>query len=263
MFCRFAISATRIACGSGVLPASASSAAICSGRTLVASAKRVRLRFHREPPLDDLPLAIVEHAERKRHGRESSQRIVLTNGEAKLGTRREEPIRLIDASCHQIVHEHADVRILPPEDRGRLTPHGERRIHSRNDALPRRFLVARSSVDLPSEVQSGECLDLERRIELRGRKVVVLDRVARARHARLLESRNRMQQLELDLRWQRRRQAIDVQLTSCRGLPARERADAERHRESARSCLRRWDSSAVPASRSRRHTLPIARYCRR
>ena len=71
--------------------------------------ERVRLTFLRKPPLDNLLLTRVEHAEGEGDWRQPAKGIVLAHRESKLRARREEPIRLIDTARHEIVHEHADI----------------------------------------------------------------------------------------------------------------------------------------------------------
>ena len=60
--------------------------------------------------------------------------------------------------------------------------------------------------------RAGERAELERRVELRRRIVVVLDRVAGPRHPRRLEPRDGVQHSQLHVHGQRRREPVHVQL---------------------------------------------------
>ena len=68
--------------------------------------------------------------------------------EPVLGPRREHPVRLGDTEGDQVVDQDAEVAIRPIDDEG-LCQH---RIQSGDQPLGRRFLIARSAVDLTRHI---------------------------------------------------------------------------------------------------------------
>src|SRR6185437_11357288 len=93
------------------------------------------------------------------------------------------------------------------------TSSGEAGVQAGDHSLPRGFLVARGAVDLTGEIQAVYGLDLQRRVELRGRIVVVFNRIPSAVHAGTLESRNAVEDLDLDVSGKRGGKPVDVELT--------------------------------------------------
>src|SRR6266550_3078063 len=163
--------------------------------------------------------AAVSNAPSETPGRfaTTAQRIVLAQQQPELGARREEPVWLVDAAGHEVVDQHTDVGVVPTEhDRlGAADP--PHRIDAGDDALSRRFLVARRPVDLSREEQVLDRLHLEPRRELGGGIVVVLDRIPGACHLRALEAGDGVQELELDGYGQGSGEPVHVQL--CRVEP--------------------------------------------
>ena len=88
----------------------------------------------------------------------------------------------------------------------------ERGVHAGDDTLTCGFLVAGSTVDLSGEEKTWHCLDLQRRIELSWRIIVVFDRVTCSIHSDLSEPADGAQNVELHFGRERSRQAVDVEL---------------------------------------------------
>ena len=156
-------------------------------------------------------LTRVIHSRRLRDRRQSRQRIVLAHRQPKFTARREQAIRLIYTTRHEIIHEHTDVTALATKHDGVALQHGTRRVQSGHHALTSRLFIASGAVYLPGKPQPlhgarGEC-----RIKLCWRIVVVFNRITRARHAYVLKSANGTQHLQLHRHRQRRRQTVHIQ----------------------------------------------------
>ena len=83
--------------------------------------------------------------------------------QAVLGARGEHAVRLCRAAGHQVVDQHANVRLVPPEHKGRLPiTSGERRVEAGDEAEARRLLVARRADDLPRQVEAAARLGVVR-----------------------------------------------------------------------------------------------------
>src|SRR5688572_14388938 len=145
-------------------------------------------------------------------GAEAAERVVLANGEAELGARREEAVRLVDAARDDVVDQNAEVGGLAPQHHWRAAECSQSGVEPGDDALPRGLLVSRGAVDLPGEEKAGEGAKLERGVELSRRTVVVLDGVSGPRHPHVLEPADGAEDLELYRGGERRGQAVDVQL---------------------------------------------------
>src|SRR5262249_21757239 len=79
-----------------------------------------------------------------------------------------------------------------------------------NEALCRRFFVARRAVDLPGEEEPAYPLRLEAPRQLGRLDEIVFDRVAWTQHDGVLEARQRANELQLHVARQRRREAVHV-----------------------------------------------------
>ena len=88
--------------------------------------------------------------------------------QAVLGARGEHAVRLCRAAGHQVVDQHANVRLVPPEHKGRLPiPSRERRVEAGDEAKARRLLVARGADDLPRQVEAAARLGVVRQPDKR------------------------------------------------------------------------------------------------
>ena len=127
---------------------------------------------------------------------------------------------------------------------GRLAARSQCRVDAGDDSLRRRLFVAGRAVDLAREKQSRDALRLERARQLRRLDEVVLDRVAGTQQHRVLEPRQRVNELGLHVARQAHRKPVDVDLARRRALRARERSGAAPCPGTARSCPRATGSSA-------------------
>ncbi len=125
--------------------------------------------------------------------------------------RRQHAIGLVHAARHQVVDQHADVGVAAAEPDRRAPADRARGVDAGDQALRRRFLVARRPVELAAVEQSRDPARLERVAQLGRWHVIVFDRVARPEHLGRFEPRQRVQHRELHLGGQRRREAADVE----------------------------------------------------
>ena len=183
--------------------------------------------------------------------RQPQLRVALAQLEPVLRARGEHPERLVHALASPA--RRPAPRRAPP--RGRARSGGSpctcsARVDAREQPLERRLLVARGAVELPGEVQArGRPCVSSVAVELRGRRVVVLDRVAVAHHLDALQPRDGAQELELHVR----RQAVDrpagIHQGESRALGLEEHLVPRRARRSAPPCPRATGSSAAPGRR--------------
>ncbi|MNX18811.1 hypothetical protein D3C86_487170 [compost metagenome] len=136
----------------------------------------------------------------------------MTKGQAVLGTRGEHPVGFLDLLGDQVVDQHADVGVLAREDHLFLAADVAGRVQPGHQPLGRRFLVARGAVDLARGEEARDPLGLKRRVELRGGKVIVLDRVAGLEHRDVAQARHGAEHRELDVLGEAARHALDVPL---------------------------------------------------
>src|SRR5262249_40364759 len=82
------------------------------------------------------------------------------------------------------------------------------------ETLRRGLFVARRPVDLPGEEEARDRLRFERGAKAAGIEVVVLDCVSGSEHVCALETRNRANEIELDIERKARGDAIRIELVS-------------------------------------------------
>src|SRR6185295_13150661 len=80
------------------------------------------------------------------------------------------------------------------------------------------FLIARGPVDFTSEVQAGNCPGLESALQRSRIEVVVLDRIAGPDNVSRFETPHRTHRVPLHVKWQRRGDAVWVDLVGGKAL---------------------------------------------
>ena len=110
--------------------------------------------------------------------RETAVGVVVPQQQPIFGAAGEHAVGLVDAAGDEIIDQHADVRLIAVEDERLAAGKSEGRIGAGHESLSGGFLVAGGAVDLTGEVQTGDVLRFERRLQLVGRSEVVLDGVA-------------------------------------------------------------------------------------
>src|SRR5262245_33256691 len=115
-----------------------------------------------------------------------------------LSARREHAVRLEAPARREVVDEHADVRLVPPQGNWGLTPHPARRVDSCEEALRAGLFIPRGSVDLAREEQSRKAMRLQGAIELCRLDEVVFDGVSRPQDLSVFQAWQRVDDLRLD-----------------------------------------------------------------
>ena len=146
------------------------------------------------------------------HGAQPPVGVVLPVEQAVLGAGGHHAVRLIGALGHQIVDEHPDVPLVPPQNEGLPVQKLQGGIHPGHEALDGGLLVAGGAVELPGPIEARHPLVLQGGEQLGGIHAVVFDGVGRAGHLRPLQAGNGVEHLHLHVLRQGRGQALDVEL---------------------------------------------------
>ena len=136
--------------------------------------------------------------------------IVLPQQDPVLGPRGEHPVGFVHPLRYEVVDQHADIGFVAPQDDRRLAAQLPVGVDARHEPLCRGLLVTRRAVDLSGEEKTPHGLRFERMVQLRGRKIVVFDGIARAVDLQMLETADAVQRLPLHFPGQRRREAVQV-----------------------------------------------------
>ena len=173
---------------------------------LLLASDGLALEFERRPTM------IIHEAEAAAGFAEAQIRIVLAQHQPELGAAGEHPVGLGYAAGDQIVDQDAQVSFIPPGAPWLTSPRGERGVQAGKQTLSGSLLVAGRAIDLAGKVKSANRLRLERGLQISRVEVVVLDRVAGSQDVRLFESLDRMDQVELNVERQTRRDSVRVVL---------------------------------------------------
>ncbi len=152
--------------------------------------------------------------------------VVLAQLQPELGPAGEHAIRLGDALGDQVVHQHAQVGLVPTGRPGGLVARLQRSIQTCEQTLCGRLLVSGRPVDLTGKEQASDRLGLEAGLQRTRVKVVVFDRVARSQDVRVLEAKHRVNGGQLNVKGQRGRDAVRIELVC--GQPFRLEVDLVR-----------------------------------
>jgi hypothetical protein len=153
----------------------------------------------------------LEQPEALRDRREPIPRVVGPQAQPELGPAREHAIGLNGRLRDQVVHEHADVRLVPPEHHIRgFRTRETGRVHTRDQALGRGLFVPARPVDLTRKEEPGHTLRLTRRADLVRADHVVLDRVPVPQDLRPLTPGHRVDDLVLHVRGQARADPVAI-----------------------------------------------------
>ncbi len=163
----------------------------------------------REPQLAER--RVLEQPQPFRDRRKPVRRIVRPQEQPVLRPAREHPVRLHRSLRHQVIHQHTDVRLVPPQNEIRLfTPRQPRRVDPRDQPLRRGLFVPARSVDLPREKKPHDEVRLSGRLDLVAHHRVVLDRVAVHVDVRTLAPRHRAHDRLLHIRGQAARDPVAI-----------------------------------------------------
>ena len=98
---------------------------------------------------------------------------------AVLRPRGEHPVGFVHALGDEVIDQHPDVRLVPPQDERLSAQRVESRVDTRHDALRGSLLVSRGTVDLTGTEEACHHLRLETERELLWRQVVILHGISR------------------------------------------------------------------------------------
>ena len=174
---------------------------------------RARARFRRVDAAAALrmrPTLVVDETGLASDRRQALVGVIVAQHDAVFRARRQHAVGFVDAFGDEIVDEHADVRFAAREP-DRRSPRGARRVDSGDEPLRGSLFVSGGSVELAAMVEAGDAMRLQRVAQLRRGNHVVLDGVAGAHHRARLQTRQRMQHLELHFGRKRRRKSADVE----------------------------------------------------
>eukprot|EP00968_Pinguiococcus_pyrenoidosus_P004220 scaffold279_cov229-Pinguiococcus_pyrenoidosus.AAC.24 len=129
--------------------------------------------------------------------RQADVRVVRSQRDAPFRTAREHAVRLRGPFGRQVVDEHADVSLVPMQNKGVQGQGRGGRVRACDDPLRCSLLVAGGAVDLPSQEQGRLRSHGQRPGQLPGVDEVVLDVVARALKLDRFQALDRPKQLEL------------------------------------------------------------------
>ena len=155
-------------------------------------------------PFYPLQRALVHRSQFVSQGGKTDVRIVPAKQGTVLGPGSKHPIGFLRAFGDQVVDEHPGISLVAPQNERRTPRRFQRRIDPRHEALASRLLVTRGTVYLSGEIQVFHPLGLQGGPQLRRRKIVVLDGVARAEHPRIFKTLDFSQGAYLNILGQRR-----------------------------------------------------------
>ena len=125
--------------------------------------------------------------------------VILTQQQAVFAAAGHHAVRFVGALGRQIVHEHADIRLIAAQNDGGFALHKARGIDASENALCGGFLVAAGAVDLPGKVHARHGAQGKIGAKLEGIDALVFDSVGETKHARVTQTGNGMQHGELHI----------------------------------------------------------------
>ena len=149
--------------------------------------------------------------------------VVFSQLQSVLGAAGEHAVRLVHAFADQVIHQHANVGLVPPGQPGVAGPLCARTglqsgVHPGKQALRGSFLVTGGAIDLPGEKQATNLPRLEAALERARVKVVVLNGVTGPQNVGVFQPLHAAHQRKLDIKWQAGGNAIGVVLVGRQSL---------------------------------------------
>ena len=125
-----------------------------------------------------------------RQRQQPPESVVLAKQQPVLGARSEQPVRLVHPAGHQIVDQHADEGLVPPNtDRAPRSSARAAALSPATTPWPAASSYPVVPLTWPAKNRPGTARDSRVVLELRRREVVVLDRVAGSSHPHLARGR--------------------------------------------------------------------------
>ncbi len=128
-------------------------------------------------------------------GRQPLVGIIRAQAQAVFRPAREHAVRLRNATGHEIVDHHPDIRVSPRHGEvSRPAARPQRGVDARDEPLPRSLFIPGRAVDLPCQEEPRQPLHFQRQVQLAWIDVIIFDRVARPENCSLLEARDRLRE---------------------------------------------------------------------
>ena len=125
--------------------------------------------------------------------------IILTEQDAVFRSRSKHTVRLIHTFGYEVVNQYTDVSFVASQHERLATVAVQVCVDTCNDALSAGFLVSGCAVHLSGEEQVFHHLRFQCMLQLCRVEVVVFDGISRTVHHQVLEARNLLQRLQLDV----------------------------------------------------------------
>src|SRR6478672_7993852 len=140
--------------------------------------------------------------------------------EAVLGTGGHHPVGLAHTLKRHVVDHHADVARAAIEADFLQTEDGSSSVEPRDQSLCRSFLISGRAIDLTGKEQARQLANLEALVEAARIDELIFHRVTRPSDLHPLQARNGANELVLDVRRERGRNAvrIDQRIVQALGL---------------------------------------------
>src|SRR5438105_9606591 len=108
-------------------------------------------------------------------------------------------VGLFSSLGYEIVNQNTDVSLISAEHEGWAISNAQGCVSAGNQSLRCGLLVTGSAIDLPGKIKMTNLFGFQSVGQLGGREKIVLYRVARPHYFRVFQSRNRADELKLDL----------------------------------------------------------------
>mgnify|MGYP001851183347 CR=1 FL=1 len=144
--------------------------------------------------------------------------VVLPQRQAVFRARGHHAVGFVRSLRHEVVDEHADIRLIAPQNEGRQSAQFERRVQPRNQSLRRRLFVAARAVDLPRGVQSFHLLEFEGGEHVQRVDAVVFDGVGVSHDLAMFQPLHRAVHLLLQIVGERGGKPLHIHFGGVRAL---------------------------------------------
>ena len=162
--------------------------------------ERSNLGLPRPPPIKLFPFLVANQTKFATERLQTLICVVVPEHQTMLRPRRKHSVGLVYALCDQVIDEDADVRITAIQLDRWTTQRSEPCIDSRDQSLAGSLLVTCRPVDLTCQKEALDAGSFEERGKLLGIDKVIFNGIAGSNDLRFVKTRNRFDQLLLQLR---------------------------------------------------------------
>ena len=136
--------------------------------------------------------------------------IVLTQQNAILSTGSKHPIRLIHAFIDQIINQDTNIGLVTTKYERILSGKLSMRIDTGYQALCRRLLISRRTIDLTSQEETVNYAGFKRIFQILRIEIIIFNGISRFEHDAILKTGNGMQCFQLNIQRKGRRKTLQV-----------------------------------------------------